>query len=201
MNRSIPTRVSRSRDSSPTSRVQLGSLSTCSCAEARARRAKTIANRTGSCAQLPEFKVPEPLEVDQGELCVALERAMLSGGKTGRAAKRLLEVLQPHLLREEEDLLQVLGLLVPIAQGQLTQPMRSIPAQTERLKSHMFAIAREHTAIIQAARKLIRAANMEGKLEVVAFTQHLMLRAWTDEVVFYPAALLIGEYLKLKFAR
>ena len=54
--------------------------------------------------------------------------------------------------------------------------------------------------IIEAARKLLRAARAEGKLKLAAFTEHLMLRAWTDEVVFYPAAILIGEYLKLRFA-
>jgi hypothetical protein len=169
--RNIPARISKSRHSRLSGRAQLSSLSVCSCSAARARRAKTIANRTDPRAQLPELKVPEPLEVNQGELCVALERAVLSGEKTARAAKELLAVLQPHLLHEEEDLLQVLGLLVPIAQGQVTQAMRSIPAQTERLKSRMFVIAREHTAIIQAARKLIHAANREGKLEVVAFVR------------------------------
>ena len=188
-----------SRDSSLSSRAKLSSLSMCSCSEARARRAKRDASRTGPSAQLPDFKVPEPLEVNQGELCLALERAMLSGGKTARAASELLKVLQPHLLREEADLLQILGLLLPLAQGQLTQAMRRVPAQTERLKTQMFAIAREHATIVQAARKLLHAANGEGKLEVVAFTEQLMLRAWTDEVVFYPAAILIGEYLKLKF--
>ncbi len=126
---------------------------------------------------------------------------MLSGGRTGNAARQLLKVLQPHLLQEEEDLLQVLGLLVPLAQGHITSDMRGIPAKIEHLKSRMFGIAREHAAIIQAARKLMRAANREGKLDLVMFTEHLMLRAWTDEVVFYPTAILMGEYLKLKFGR
>lgn len=126
---------------------------------------------------------------------------MLSGGRTGRAARELLKVLQPHLLQEEEGILQVLGLLVPLAQGRITSDMRAIPAKIEHLKSRMFGIAREHAAIIQAARKLMRAANRERKLDLVTFTEHLMLRAWTDEVVFYPTAILMGEYLKLKFER
>ncbi len=201
MKRNIPTRLSTSSGSRFSNRGRLNPLSTCSCAEARARRAKVVASSPGPHAQLPDFKIPEPLTVDQGELCVALERATLSGGKTGRAASELLKVLQPHLLREEEDLLQILGLLVPLAQGQITEGMRDVPARTERLKSSMFAIAREHAAIIKAARQLMHAANREGKLELVAFTEQLMLRAWTDEVVFYPAAILIGEYLKLKFGR
>lgn len=199
MSRRIPARLSDSRRSSLLSGRQLSPLSACSCAEARARRAKTAVAVAGSTSPRPALRIPEPLVVDQSELCVALERAMLSGGRTGRAARELLKVLQPHLLKEEEDLLQVLGLLVPLAQGQITSDMRGIPAKIEHLKSRMFGIAREHAAIIQAARKLMRAANREGKLDLVTFTEHLMLRAWTDEVVFYPTAILMGEYLKLKF--
>ncbi len=201
MSRTIPVRLSDSRRSDFPSGEKLSSLSACSCAEARARIAKTAVAGAGTTSPRPAFRIPEPLEVDQGELCVAVERAMLSGGRTGRAARELLKVLQPHLLQEEEDLLQVLGLLVPLAQGQITSEMRSIPAKIEHLKSRMFGIAREHAAIIQAARKLMRAANREGKLDLVTFTEHLMLRAWTDEVVFYPTAILMGEYLKLKFGQ
>lgn len=91
-----------------------------------------------------EFKIPEPLRIDQNDLCAALERAILSSGKTGKAAKKLLKVLQPHLLKEEGDLLQTLGLLVPLAQGKISAEMRSVPLKTEHLKSRMFGIMREH---------------------------------------------------------
>lgn len=171
----------------------------CSCGQARARREKALTTRENQSDQPQEFKIPEPLRIDQNDLCAALERAILSGGKTGKAARKLLKVLQPHLLKEEEDLLQILGLLVPLAQGKITAEMRSVPLKAEHLKSRMFEIMREHIAIIEASRKVAHAAGAEGKLRLVAFTEHLMLRAWTDEVVFYPAAILIGEYLKLRF--
>lgn len=174
--------------------------SLCSCAEARFRRNKHSAHKAERPNQPPGFNIPEPLRMDQNELCLSLERATLSGGKTGKAARELLKVLQPHLLKEEEDMLQPLGFLLPLSQGQVTSAMQGVPAQTEHLKARMFEIVREHTEIIEAARKLLRAARAERKLKLVAFTEHLMLRAWTDEVVFYPAAILIGEYLKLRFA-
>ncbi len=47
------------------------------------------------------------------------------------------------------------------------------------------------------ARKLLQAARSERKLKLAHFTQRLLLRAWMDEVVFYPAAIVAGEYLKL----
>lgn len=143
------------------------------------------------------LKMPEPLRLDQAELCVELELATLAGGKTAKAARKLLKVLQPHLLQEEEDLLQILGLLAPLAQGELTPDMQSIPARTERLKARAFNIAREHATIRQASDNLLHAADAEGKRELAAFIQRLKLRTWMDEVVFYPAALLLGEYVKL----
>lgn len=169
----------------------------CGCARARGRR--STGTEANPLTGLPEFKIPEPLQINQNELCLALERAVLAGGKTGSAARKLLQVLQPHLLKEETDFLQPLGLLVGLSRGQITDSMRQIPARTEHLKARMFEIVREHAAIIEAARRLLQAARAEHKLALAAFTERLMLRAWTDELVFYPAAILIGEYLKLRF--
>ena len=162
----------------------------------RARRRKVKFTKS----QSRDFQIPEPLQVNQNEMCIALERAAHSGGRTGKAAKDLMKVLQPHLLKEEDDLLQTLGLLVPLAHNEFSAGMLEVLAKTEHLKARMFEIMREHVEIIDAAHKLLHAAHAEKKLSLVGFTERLMLRAWTDEVVFYPAAILIGEYLKLKFA-
>ena len=194
-------RISRESGARRSGRNQTTGASLCSCPAARLRQQKASTHEAAPQNQLPEFSIPEPLRVDQDELCVALERAALSGGKTGNAARKLRNVLQPHLLKEEEDLLQTLGLLMPLSCGQITPAMRQIPSRTEHLKARMFEIVREHAAIIKAARELLRVARAERKLPLVSFTEHLMLRAWTDEVVFYPAAILIGEYLKLRFVQ
>lgn len=168
----------------------------CSCSEMRARQRKVNFNKP----QDRRFQIPEPLQVNQNEMCVALERAAHSGGRTGKAARDVMKVLQPHLLKEEDDLLQTLGLLVPLAHNEFNAGMLDVLEKTEHLKSRMFEIMREHVEIIEAAHKLLQAAHAEKKLSLVGFTERLMLRAWTDEVVFYPAAILIAEYLKLKSA-
>ena len=190
---------SRLSDSRRANRRRPTRSALCSCTEARMQRNGAVADKANQLDQLPEFKIPEPLRVDQNELCRALEHAAFAGGKTGAAARKLLKVLQPHLLKEETDLLQTLGLLMPLSRGQITPAMRQISTRTEHLKARMFEIVREHAEIIEAAHKLLHAARAERKLALAAFTEHLMLRAWTDEVVFYPTAILIGEYLKLRF--
>jgi hypothetical protein len=45
---------------------------------------------------------------------------------------------------------------------------------------------------------LIDAAKQENKIELAHFAEKLMLHAQTEEEILYPAAVLIGEYLKMK---
>ena len=47
-------------------------------------------------------------------------------------------------------------------------------------------------------RKLSAAARIEKKPMHARFAEKLMLHAKTEEEVFYPAAILVGEYLKVK---
>jgi len=56
----------------------------------------------------------------------------------------------------------------------------------------------EHKAIVIELHKLVEAAKNENRPEYVLFAEKLKLHAQTEEEVLYPAAILIGEYLKLK---
>jgi hemerythrin superfamily protein len=57
----------------------------------------------------------------------------------------------------------------------------------------------EHKAIVQTLDDLGRAAKAEGHSEVSQFVEELTTHAQTEEQVLYPAAIVVGEYLKLKF--
>jgi hypothetical protein len=56
----------------------------------------------------------------------------------------------------------------------------------------------EHKEIVTSLQKLTEVAIKENKLEYVSFAEKLALHAQTEEEVLYPAAILVGEYLKLK---
>jgi len=60
---------------------------------------------------------------------------------------------------------------------------------------------REHKAVVTALKKLMTAAKKEKKPEHARFAEKLALHAKTEEDVLYPAAILIGEYLKLRLGR
>jgi hemerythrin-like domain-containing protein len=70
---------------------------------------------------------------------------------------------------------------------------------TDRLKGDMSRMLSEHKAIVQALDELRRAAKAEGHPEVSRFVEELTTHAQTEEQVLYPAAIVVGEYMKLKF--
>jgi len=145
-----------------------------------------------------EFKIPQPLTVEHEELHAGLVKATKTGGKIGTAAKAVAKLLHPHFVREEEYALPPLGLLSPLAQGSVTPEMGDVLAMTGQLKAGLDEMLEEHQAIVGALRRLAAAAKKDGKRGYERFAEKLILHAQTEEQVLYPAAILIGEYLKGK---
>jgi hypothetical protein len=144
------------------------------------------------------FEIPVSLKVEHEKLHADLSAATKLPGKTGPAAKAVAAVLHEHFLKEEELALPPLGLLAAVAEGRVTAEMRSVITLTDRLKAEMPRMLSEHKAIVQALDELGRAATAERHPEVNRFVEELTAHAQTEEQVLYPAAILVGEYLKLK---
>ena len=147
------------------------------------------------------FTIPSPLKLEHEELHAELVRATQTGGRVGEAAKGVARVLHDHFVKEEEFALPPIGLLSSLARGEVDDSMKSVFGMTDRLKAELPKILEEHKAVVAALEKLIVAAEAEKKPEHARFAKKLMLHAQTEEEVLYPAAVLIGEYLKLKFER
>ena len=147
------------------------------------------------------FTIPSPLKLEHEELHAELVRATQAGGRVGEAAKGVASVLHDHFVKEEEFALPPIGLLSSLARGEVDDNMKSVFGMTDRLKAELPKMLEEHKAVVAALEKLIVAAEAEKKPEHARFAKKLMLHAQTEEEVLYPAAVLIGEYLKLKFDR
>jgi Hemerythrin HHE cation binding domain len=145
-----------------------------------------------------EFKIPQSLKSEHEELHSELARATKVGGKIGDSAKKIANILHPHFMKEEEYAMPPLGLLSLLAQGKTTPEMADAITMTDRLKADLPEMLKEHKAIVAALKDLIDAAKTENKLEYAHFSDKLMLHAQNEEEVLYPAAILVGEYLKLK---
>ncbi len=147
------------------------------------------------------FEVPEALKLEHEELHRQLAAATAVPGRTGEAARRVANLLHPHFVSEEEFALPPLGLLVDVAGGRVSPEMREVITLTTRLRTEMPRMLAEHKAIVAALDELAGAGKAEGHPEVVEFAEKLTLHAQNEEQVLYPAALLVGEYVKVKASR
>jgi hypothetical protein len=145
-----------------------------------------------------EFVIPEPLKYEHEALHEQLRKATREPGAVGEAAKVLAKLMHPHFVKEDEYALPPLGLLPLLAKGIVTADMDAAVKLTDRLKQDLGEMLAEHKTIVAALQSLADAAKRENKPEYAAFANKLMLHAQTEEQVMYPAALLVGEYLKLK---
>lgn len=148
-----------------------------------------------------KVSIPEPLKAEHAELHAELEAAISAGGRVGDAAKEVAQRLHPHFIREEEFALPPLGLLASLAKGDVEPGMASVLALTDKLEFELRDMLTEHKEIVAALGKLIAAAKVENKPEHARFAEKLTLHAQTEEEVLYPAALLIGRYVKLKLGK
>lgn len=148
-----------------------------------------------------KFLIPEPLEAEHAELHAELVDATRAGGRVGEAAKAVAKLLHPHFVREEELALPPLGLLASLAQGAVDPDMADVLQLTDNLEAELPGMLTEHKEIVAALRHLVAAAEAEKKPEYAHFAEKLMLHARTEEEVLYPAAVLIGRYVKLKLGK
>jgi hemerythrin-like domain-containing protein len=157
-----------------------------------------------------ELRIPESLELEHEELHEQLYKGIKEGGKVGEAAKAVAHVLHPHFEKEEEYALPPLGLLSSLLleeqeqrkgrKSKITQEMKNnVISMADRLKTDLSHMVEEHNEIVASLNNLIEIAKIENKKELVQFAEKLKLHAKTEEQVLYPTAILIGEYLKLKF--
>lgn len=145
-----------------------------------------------------KFSVPKQLAQEHEELHGELAKALKAGGRTGAAAKALVEVMHNHFLKEDEVAMPPLGLLPELSRGKVTARMKKILPLTEKLREELPVFFKEHRAILAAVKKLAAAAQKEGKAVQVQLAGKLKAHVAVEEEVLYPAALLVGDYLKLR---
>jgi hypothetical protein len=145
--------------------------------------------------------VPESLEIEHEHLRSELQKALAAGGRTGQAAERVLKVLRPHILLEEEFAIPPLTLLPRLARGEVTPDMRRYMTFAETLQAELPRMLDEHGLIVAALRGLMQAAQDEGYAGYADVARKMILHAQTEEEIFYPASILIGKYLRSKLGK
>jgi hypothetical protein len=145
-----------------------------------------------------KFEIPEPLKREHDQLHATLRRATTEPGALGEAAKAVAKLMHPHFVKEEAFALPPLGLLESIAHGKVTPAMKGVLEMTDRLKLDIAEMLAEHRSIVAALETLIHAAQQAHRPEYADFALQLIEHARMEELVSYPAAILVGEYVKEK---
>jgi len=140
-------------------------------------------------------------KIEHRELRGELLRAERAGGRTAQAASAVMKVLFPHMVLEEEYAIPPLKLLPRLARGDVAPEMSRILTKTETLKAELPRMLEEHRLIVKALTDLMRAATEEKHPEFAQFASKLIAHAQNEEEVLYPAAILVGEYIKLKLGK
>jgi iron-sulfur cluster repair protein YtfE (RIC family) len=144
----------------------------------------------------PTLQVPESVRVEHDRIHAALIDATRAPGSVGEAARELARVLHPHFVREEEIALPPLGLLAPLAAGEFRPEMQSVLPMTDALREELPQMLREHLQIVAATGRLQQASVEAGDREGEALARELLAHAKSEEEIFYPAAILVGEMVR-----
>jgi hemerythrin HHE cation binding domain-containing protein len=146
------------------------------------------------------MRIPASIRFEHESLHRELADVSLETGKVGDAARNLAQLMHPHFLREDEYAMPPLGLLARLARNEVSPDMAEALPLIARLKEELPLMIEEHRAIKGALAQLEAVAAEEGKTEIVDFAQRLALHARTEEEIFYPAAILVGEILMQRLA-
>lgn len=147
------------------------------------------------------YEIPLPLKQEHEALHDQLRQATLVAGEVGELAKTLARLMHPHFVKEDQIALPPLGLLVALASGDATPEMAGVLMLTDQLEAELPTMLAEHQTIVAALHRLRDAAQREGRTEIVEFAQRLMEHARTEETVMYPAAILVGKFVRQRLGQ
>ena len=143
-----------------------------------------------------KIQIPQAMRLEHTEIHERLVSATKLPGEVGEAARKLAAVLDPHFVREEQIALPPLGLLAPLSRGEFTPEMREVLPMTDALRAELPRMLSEHKAIHAATARLGEVAKAAGNGEVEHLAETLKAHAQSEEELFYPAALLVGDVVR-----
>jgi hypothetical protein len=152
-----------------------------------------------SIAQFPgKPEVPSSIKKEHEYLLKRIHRLTLFQDSAGLAALKLYDLMEHHFKEEEDFVLPPLGLLPLLTSGKLPAQTKEVIKLCEKLKSQLSHLSVEHQLINAYLKELKQVAAKENQPGIIEFENELQKHAKTEEEIFFPAAILIGEYLKLK---
>jgi hypothetical protein len=140
--------------------------------------------------------LPGSLTLEHQEILRELGRFAEPASPTATVARSLLDVLEPHMQREEEFVYPPLVLLPAIAEGRITPDMNWAIPLADRVAAERATLFEEHSEIMGAVGELLSAASINGEDALLAFGHRVAAHALNEIEILEPAAILVGETLR-----
>jgi len=146
------------------------------------------------------IQMPRSLRLEHDELNELLAAWKHEPGRLGEEIRRVARLLEPHARKEEAFAMPALGLIARLARGEVRPEMAQVYPHTDWLKNNAATLVAEHRMILAAVEQMLEAARLARRLDCIEFGERLMNHLRTEEEVLYPAAILVGDYLRLALA-
>ena len=143
------------------------------------------------------IQIPKSLRIEHEELHDFLATVRHEPGELGDTLRRVARLLEPHFRKEEAFAMPPLGLLARLSRHEVSPAMAEVYPHTDWLKNNLSALTAEHDAIGAAVQEMLQAARAVDRTEYIEFAEKLVNHLRVEEEVMYPAAILVGEYLRL----
>lgn len=144
-----------------------------------------------------DFRIPGSLKDEHEELYEELNRAARIGGDVGDAALLALKGFEPHMRKENRIALPPLDLLNSVAEKEVTTELTGAIKLSDELKNGLPGFLREHDVIRDALQRMNDAAMREQKPAYASLAKRIMHHMMVEEQILYPAAILVGEHIRL----
>jgi len=138
------------------------------------------------------LKVPQSLREEHEAFIEGLKSYSTGNGETASAVRELLGLLEPHIEKENEFVLPLLGVLRGLAAGKPVENPRAVMRAYEKCARQYVNMFAEHSPIRQSIKETRRLAKEQGQDGVVDILDALAHHSRVEEEVLYPAALLVG---------
>jgi hypothetical protein len=159
-----------------------------------------VVGLSGPTAAQQKPPIPHGLLSEHKTTLAHLHSLAREHGAVGVAAKHVLAVMVPHVQREEEFVLPLLGVIDELVDGKIGPDMAWAIAMSDRVVAERSKLYDEHTAIIDALNELAAAGRARHDANLVAFAEEVASEEVNDGEFVYPAAILAGKLVREKLA-
>ncbi len=142
--------------------------------------------------------VPSSIKKTHEQLLEQIHKITLYKNSSAAIAIKLDSLMQHHFKEEEDLILPPLGLLPLLANNQIPEQSKDVILLSKNIKTMMTHMSVEHQLISAYIEELKKAADKQQLSEIMDFEKEVHQHANSEEEVYFPAAIMVGEYLKLK---